>query len=88
MNEKRAVFLLVCILCILTGCSDSAPGPGGDGVWPPLTIIYTCDTHGYLYPCDCDGGADGGMARRARYLGQNQAKDRILVDAGDVTAGA
>ena len=68
-------------------------GCGGerDGVakTEPLVVrlFYTCDTHGYLFPCDCDSGREGGLARRQTHLSDHAAEVQLLVDAGDVTAG-
>ncbi len=57
---------------------------------PPdkLSIFYTADTRGHIDPCNCSAGAAGGIARRMTYV-EAQAPDAyLLVDAGDVTAGA
>lgn len=54
---------------------------------PALSIFYTCDTRGHVEPCSCAEGVAGGMARRQAYLAANPAPARILVDAGNVTAG-
>jgi len=52
-----------------------------------LTVLYTCDTRGHIEPCSCSEGIAGGMARRQVHLASQQAPARLLVDAGNVTAG-
>ena len=61
------------------------PQPAGSRA---LTLLYTCDTQGYIFPCDCEGGSEGGIARRAHFLGAQPSANRLLVDAGDFVAGA
>ncbi len=57
---------------------------------PPdaFTIYYTCDTRGHIEPCGCSSGMAGGLGRRQTYLRSDPPRDFLLVDAGDVTAGA
>ncbi len=54
-----------------------------------LTILYTGDTHAALYPCDCPGAPDGGIARRAAAIKQIRDKtpNVLLLDAGGAFAG-
>jgi 2',3'-cyclic-nucleotide 2'-phosphodiesterase (5'-nucleotidase family) len=73
------------LLAVAPGCRDGGPAPAPEA--RPLTVLYTCDTQGYIFPCECEGGNEGGIARRAHYLGELPAGPRILVDAGDFTAG-
>lgn len=79
------------MVCMLggTGCgprdSASSPHPAAPRA---VTLLYTCDTQGYIFPCDCEGGAEGGIARRARFVGAQPAANRLLVDAGNFVAGA
>lgn len=71
----------------LAGCSpDRARVPGT----PPdtLTIFYTCDTQGHIEPCGCASGQAGGITRRMTYLNSQASASSLLLDAGDVTAGA
>jgi hypothetical protein len=57
---------------------------------PPDTfsVFYTCDTRGHIEPCGCTSGMAGGLGRRQTYLAADLPRDYLLVDAGDVTAGA
>lgn len=58
-------------------------------VAPPahFSILYSCDTRGHIEPCGCSSGQAGGIARRMTYLNNEVNGPRLLVDAGDVTAG-
>jgi len=71
----------------LEGCSrETGRVPGT----PPesLTIFYTCDTQGHIEPCGCASGQAGGITRRMTYLSSQTSGASLLLDAGDVTAGA
>lgn len=92
-----AVLLLLLLLggglLMLRGC-DSVPGIVSETKIVPekLTILYTCDTRGHIEPCSCSEGEAGGMDRRQTHLvkletGPNPLTHRLLVDAGNVTAG-
>lgn len=94
MTEKRRkgnkVILVLSILDALTwllgmGCSpkESARTPP-----PVFSVFYTCDTRGHIEPCGCASGMAGGLSRRQTYLREDLPRDYLLVDAGDVTAGA
>ena len=74
------------IAAALGGCGGE-PAAKRDGATDRLTVLYTCDCQGHLYPCDCEGGKEGGILRRAAYLSRQPRGDRILVDAGNTTAG-
>ena len=68
----------------LSACSP-APPPAGPR---ELALLYTCDTRGTIHACDCTGGSAGGLARRQTHLKTQPAANRLLVDAGNVGAGA
>ncbi len=54
---------------------------------PPLTILYTSDTMGYLEPCGCGGNDTGGLARRAcviRRIATQLAHPPLIVDSGNI----
>ena len=59
-------------------------------VGPPakLSIFYTADTRGHIDPCNCSAGMAGGIARRMSYVNDHAPDHYLLVDAGDITAGA
>lgn len=59
-------------------------------VGPPdkLSIFYTADTRGHIDPCNCSAGMAGGIARRTAFIADQAPDHYLLVDAGDVTAGA
>ena len=54
-----------------------------------ITIIYTGQTHGMIYPCSCPIEPDGGIARRATLIKQlrKEHSDNLLLDSGDFFAG-
>jgi len=54
-----------------------------------ITIIYTGQTHGMIYPCACPIEPDGGIARRATLIKQlrKEHPDNLLLDSGDFFAG-
>ena len=68
----------------LSACSP-APPPAGPR---ELALLYTCGTRGTIHACDCTGGSAGGLARRQTHLKTQPAANRLLVDAGNVGAGA
>jgi hypothetical protein len=78
---------VVSAACSLGGCKKDTPRVSGT---PPesLTIFYTADTRGHIEPCGCSEGMAGGIARRMTYLSSATQGAMLLVDAGDVTAGA
>lgn len=84
---------MLVLACALAGCgrSSSTIATSDGGNVSSLTIFYTCDTRGHVEPCRCVGGRAGGVARRAFYLSGQRASGlgpSLLVDAGNVTAGA
>lgn len=84
----RVACLAGALLC--GGCGGrraERPAAGATRAPVTLSVFYTCDTQGHLHPCDCDTGKEGGIGRRAQYLALNPARNRLLVDAGNVTAG-
>ncbi|HTZ11751.1 MAG TPA: hypothetical protein VMD04_05215 [Candidatus Margulisiibacteriota bacterium] len=54
-----------------------------------ITILYTGDTHGMIYPCNCPIEPDGGVARRATLVNELKKANpnSLLVDAGGFFAG-
>ena len=80
----------VLLAFLAAGCAparEEMVPPNADSGPSELTVLYTCDTRGHLYTCDCKGGKAGGMTRRAAWLKQQTAPNRLLVDAGNNTAG-
>ena len=75
---------------LLVACNKSSPESGADANRLPgsLTVFYTCDTRGHIDPCGCSSGMAGGIARRKSFLDSQPRGPHLLVDAGDVTAGA
>ena len=61
----------------MTGCSREPV--------QTLTIAYSNDLMGALYPCNCPGKAFGGLARRATFLEmvRDTTDNLLVVDAGD-----
>lgn len=54
-----------------------------------ITIIYSGQTHGMIYPCTCPIEPDGGLARRAALIKKirNDHPNNLLLDSGDFFAG-
>jgi len=54
-----------------------------------ITIIYSGQTHGMIYPCSCPLDPEGGIARRATLIKQIRKAhpDNLILDAGDFFAG-
>ena len=54
-----------------------------------LTLIYTGETHGALYPCSCPVEPDGGVSRRAALINQLRKKypDSLVLDSGNFFSG-
>ena len=87
MRLRISVSVLLLAGCLLACRQPESAPQVVTGLPPTLTILYTCDTRGHLEPCACSGGHEGGVARRATSLARQQTGARLLVDAGDVTAG-
>lgn len=60
-----------------------------DSASPKITILFTGQTHGSLYHCNCPIEPDGGVARRATLIAELRKKHSnvILVDSGNFFAG-
>lgn len=54
-----------------------------------VTILFTGETHGMIYPCSCPMEPDGGVSRRAALIKQIRAENpnTLLVDSGNFFAG-
>ena len=54
-----------------------------------ITLIYTGETHGMIYPCNCPVEPDGGVARRATLVKQIRQlyPDALLFSTGGFFAG-
>jgi 2',3'-cyclic-nucleotide 2'-phosphodiesterase (5'-nucleotidase family) len=93
MRALAAVAAAVTVAVFAAGCGRNEATPGrraagaGATADAALAVFYTCDTQGHLHPCDCDTGREGGVVRRLAFLNRNPAPRRLLVDAGNVTAG-
>ncbi len=88
--------LITMVASVIQACGGpeeavtSESGSDVVAVGPPdkLSIFYTADTRGHIDPCDCSAGMAGGVARRMTYVADQAPDHFLLVDAGDVTAGA
>jgi len=88
-DHKRIITIAVaiCVLACLAGSTAAAPPAAAK-----LTILYTNDIHGHLFPFDCDDLGRpltniGGAARRAaliRKLKVEAGNPVLVMDAGDV----
>jgi hypothetical protein len=92
-NYKKLILgsLLVAAILLLSYCGGIIPrlsGTAADARPRSLTIFYTCDTSGQMEPCRCSSGQTGGMSRRLGWLKSQKPGPSLLVDAGDITAGA
>lgn len=79
--------VLLAVGLLAVGCRPSGPAAKAAGP-QAMTVLYTCDTQGYIFPCDCEGGSEGGIARRAHFIGEQRSANRMLVDAGNFVSGA
>ncbi|MFH1413306.1 MAG: hypothetical protein ABIG56_00450 [Candidatus Omnitrophota bacterium] len=54
-----------------------------------ITIFYSGETHGMIYPCSCPIEPDGGAARRATLIKSLKKKypDNLILDSGNFFAG-
>lgn len=54
-----------------------------------LALIYSGETHGALYPCNCPAEPDGGLSRRATLIKQLREKhpDSLVLDSGNFFSG-
>ncbi|MCX7804943.1 MAG: hypothetical protein N3A38_07100 [Planctomycetota bacterium] len=72
------------------GTGDGA-GTGADPTrreGPLLRIMFTAETHGALFPCDCPLAKMGGAARRATIINRIRERgDVLLLDGGGWAAG-
>src|SRR6266511_3810144 len=84
------VFLaLLVAVSVWVGCRKQSAEPAAASPSPrSLTVFYSCDTRGHIDPCGCSTGMAGGIARRKTFLDSRPRGPHLLVDAGDVTAGA
>jgi hypothetical protein len=83
----RYLAILVLLSCGCSrGCSrgrNAASGPP-----PPLSVIVSGDTAGWIVPCGCTSKQDGGLLRRATYVNQaRQQESVLLVDVGGAPGG-
>lgn len=59
------------------------PGPA-----PPLTVVISGDTAGWIVPCGCTSNQSGGLPRRATYLAQvRQQAAVVALDVGGAPHG-
>ncbi|MCC6489188.1 MAG: hypothetical protein IT364_16935 [Candidatus Hydrogenedentes bacterium] len=75
------------VAAVKAGCAPNVTPAAATEPPEALSVFYTCDTRGYISPCNCVQGVAGGIARRKTYIDSKRTADSILVDAGDVTAG-
>ncbi|MDR0306757.1 MAG: hypothetical protein LBI42_07960 [Chitinispirillales bacterium] len=86
LKYKRYLLIAV-ILLTAFGCGGrgSSTETGGK---TEVTVIFTGETHGMLYPCDCPLDPGGGLAQRADFLKKTTVRNRVLVDGGAFSAGS
>jgi 2',3'-cyclic-nucleotide 2'-phosphodiesterase (5'-nucleotidase family) len=75
-REAIAAALLVAWIGV-AGCSQEQA--------QTLTIAYSADLRGAIYPCDCPGKEYGGLGRRATFLEavRDTAENLLILDGGD-----
>lgn len=92
-KRSAALFLSVFILlgCLAMGAVAASPSPSS----PPLTILFTHDTHDRFLPAAKEGGGEyGGYARLSTLLNQQRAEAAangrpvVTLDAGDFSMGS
>lgn len=67
-------------VCTASGCDASAV--------PPVEIIVSGDTAGWIVPCGCTSNQSGGLLRRGTLVAQRRARaEVIVVDVGGSATG-
>jgi hypothetical protein len=103
-RARRAALALFAVLA-LSGCTEdrpappaqappapAAPSPAPSPASPPArktVLVLVGETLGWLEPCGCTEGMLGGIARRASFLRQLEARgyDPVVLDLGDDVEG-
>jgi len=79
VKRAKTLFLIFSFVALMAGFLDAAE----------VTVIFSGQTHGMLYPCNCPIQQDGGISRRATLVKQLRKKypALLLLDCGNFTAG-
>jgi len=85
LETARLIFLVNFILFAVFALSSVV----GASDTQEVTLLYTGQTHAMLYPCDCPGEPDGGIARRASLVKKLKQRfpQALLLDSGGFFAG-
>jgi len=82
--NRTPFFFAVCIFML---CAGSYAGEVATPQ-PLFTVLFTAESHGALFPCDCPLQPLGGIARRATLINKyRQRGPVVLIDAGGWSAG-
>jgi hypothetical protein len=77
----RCALLALC--GVAAGCRPAAPRTA-----PPLALVVSGDTAGWIVPCGCTTNQSGGLPRRAARLAELRGQSEVVVaDAGGAPAG-
>ncbi|MDD5027654.1 MAG: hypothetical protein PHV58_04115 [Candidatus Omnitrophica bacterium] len=81
--------IIIAVACALVYGLFSLASPEAYAQDKELTLIYTGETHGALYPCNCPVEDDGGVSRRATLINQLRKKypDSLVLDSGNFFGG-
>ena len=56
---------------------------------PPVVVLVSGDTHGWIVPCGCTSNQSGGLLRRGSYVEKLASESQVvLLDAGGAPAGS
>lgn len=69
----------------LAGCGGDVRPPAGAAASTKeasFTFVLSGDTAGFIVPCGCASKQFGGLPRRATYLNESAARNRVYLDAG------
>src|ERR1700678_210001 len=97
-GQERGIARYCVLSAALGGLSACAPatsshpasssGPRGDGSAPPLSLIVSGDTAGWIMPCGCTANQSGGLPRRGTFVNRARADHAVvLADAGGAPGG-
>ncbi len=79
---KKLIFILILFITFQTAITANQSVP------KKFTILFTGETHGMIYPCDCKIEPDGGVSRRSTVIKKIRKKNTVfLLDAGGFFAG-
>lgn len=81
---SRTCLVIAWLPVLVAGCTPS----DDQVVAPPLVVVVSGDTAGWIVPCGCTSSQAGGLLRRGSYLADlRTAEEVVYVDVGGAAAG-